>query len=177
MNCIRQRAQLWLTGWEPSPSDDTCASSPRVGEMGRSPSGPRGTSGGMFRLVRWGIRWIASGKSHCLGGLDVVEDVLTSLSLLTPRAHNDARAANNLHGLSLSVEASKSSPLSKSLVILHLDQGDGICKNTSGKEKRTQRTKNSRGERGARRGVHASIAVRLIARLCRLCTDAPCTAR
>lgn len=93
-----------------------------------------------------------------LGGLDVVEDVLARGGLLTPRSHHDARASNDLDGLALSVEASKSSPLAESLVVLDLDQRDGMLLAQRSDELGV-------GRLIARVGEHAQVRLTAIQRL------------
>jgi len=94
----------------------------------------------------------------CLGRLDVVQDVLARGGLLTPRADDDARAANDLDGLALGVEARQASPLAQGLVVLNLDQGDVVLLAQRGDELGVRRLI-------ARVGQHAQVRLTAIQRL------------
>jgi hypothetical protein len=53
--------------------------------------------------------------------LEVVEEDVPLLALLTPVSDNDARAVNDFAGITLTVEDAETSPLAKKLSIGNLD--------------------------------------------------------
>jgi hypothetical protein len=57
-------------------------------------------------------------------GLDVVLDDVVSRALLSPVAHDDRWAANDLPGLALGIQLAKAGPLTQLLVGVYLDDGD-----------------------------------------------------
>lgn len=57
-----------------------------------------------------------------LGSLEVVQDDRTLLRLLTPVLNNDARAVDDLAGVTLTVQNAKTGPLAELLAIGNLDE-------------------------------------------------------
>jgi len=63
-------------------------------------------------------------KAHLLLSLEVVEEDGALLGLLTPVLNDDARAVDDLAGVTLTVELAKTNPLAEELSIRNLDEGD-----------------------------------------------------
>src|SRR5262249_9209826 len=62
--------------------------------------------------------------SALLLGLEVVQQYISLLRLLTPVSNNDARAVDDLPGVAFAVQHAEASPLAEHLSVGHLDERD-----------------------------------------------------
>ena len=68
----------------------------------------------------------SSSRCHCLSALEVVEEDGTTLGVLTVVLDDDTRAADDLSGVTLTVDLGQTGPLTEGLGVGDLDEVDRV---------------------------------------------------